>query len=55
MKLTNYIGVEETTISSSENNRSRPEIYLFPKIIEFLEYVPIELPRETIRDKIKVY
>lgn len=27
----------------------------FPKIIEFLGYVPFELSKETIRDKIKVY
>jgi DNA-binding XRE family transcriptional regulator len=49
------IGVTEEAVYNWENNRSKPKIYLLPKIIEFLGYVPFELPVETIGDKIIAY
>ena len=49
------IGVKEESVYNWENNRSKPKIYLIPNIIEFLGYVPFELPKESIRDKIKSY
>ncbi len=55
MELAKRIGVEETTISNWENNRSKPKIYLLPKIIQFLGYTPFELTNETIGDKIIAY
>ncbi len=53
LQVSKLIGVEETSIYNWENNRSKPKVYLLPKIIEFLGHVPFELPRETIGDKIK--
>ncbi len=38
-----------------ENNRSKPKVYLLPKIIEFLGYVPFGSPKETFKDKVKSY
>jgi DNA-binding XRE family transcriptional regulator len=55
LELAKHLSVQETTISNWENNRSKPKIYLLPKIIEFLGYVPFELPKETIGDKIFAY
>ncbi len=55
LQLARLIGVEETSIYNWENNRSRPKVYLLPKVIEFLGYVPFELPKETIGDMIKSY
>jgi DNA-binding XRE family transcriptional regulator len=49
------IGVTEEAVYNWENNRCNPKIYLLPKIIEFLGYVPFESPKETIGDKIKAY
>ena len=53
--VAHQIGVTEEAIYNWENNRSKPKIYLLPKIIEFLGYVPFESPKETIGDKIVVY
>jgi DNA-binding XRE family transcriptional regulator len=47
--------VEETTIYNWENNRSKPKVSLLPTIIELLGYVPFELAKETIGDKIIAY
>ncbi|MHB8581523.1 MAG: helix-turn-helix domain-containing protein [Ignavibacteriaceae bacterium] len=55
LQLARLIGVEETSIYNWENNRSKPKIYLLPKIIEFLGYVPFKLPKETVGDKITGY
>ena len=55
LQLAKLIGVKEESIYNWEKNRSKPKIYLLPKIIEFLGHVPFELPRETIGDKIKSY
>jgi len=49
------IGVKEESIYNWENNRSNPKIYLLPKIIEYLGYIPFELLKESIGDKIIVY
>ena len=55
LDLAKLIGVEEDTICNWENNHSQPRLFLLPKIIEFLRYVPFELPKETIGDKIIAY
>ena len=49
------IGVEEESIYNWENNRSKPKIHLLPKIIEFLGYMPFELPAKTFSQKIIAY
>ena len=53
--MARIIGVEETSVYNWENNRSKPKVYLLPKIIEFLGYIPFEVPSKTIGDRIKSY
>jgi DNA-binding XRE family transcriptional regulator len=55
LELAKRIRIEETTIYNWKNNRSKPKVYLLPKIIKFLKYVPFELANETIGDKIFAY
>ena len=55
LQLARLIGVKEESVYNWENDRSKPKVYLLPKIIEFLEYLPFELPKETIGEKIKSY
>ena len=55
LQLARIIGVEETSVYNWENNRSKPKVYLLPKIIEFLGYIPFEVPSKTIGDRIKSY
>jgi len=38
-----------------ENNISKPQIHLLPKIIEFLGYVPFDFQKETFGDRIIAY
>ncbi len=49
------LGVKEESIYNWENNRSNPKIYLLPKIIEFLGYVPFELSNKSLGEKIMAY
>lgn len=49
------IGVKKESVYNWENNRSQPKISYLPKIIEFLGYMPFDLPKGTIGDKIRVY
>ena len=49
------IGVERDCIYNWENNISKPQIHLLPKIIEFLGYVPFDFQEETMGDKIIGY
>ena len=53
--VADFIGVDECTVTNWEKNHSQPRLYLLPKIIEFLGYLPFELPMETIGDKIITY
>lgn len=49
------IGVQTDSIVNWERNRFSPQIHQLPKVIEFLGYMPFELPKETMGDKIKSY
>ncbi len=49
------IGVSEDTITNWEKNRGNPSIKCYPKIIEFLGYVPFEIDTTTLGGKIKLY
>lgn len=49
------IGVSEDCITYWENGRSEPQIQFMPKIIEFLDYVPIEVDSATHRGKLLEY
>ncbi len=49
------IGVKEESVYNWENNRSKPKVYLLPKIIKFLGYVPFKHTNLTFGDKIKSF
>jgi DNA-binding XRE family transcriptional regulator len=47
--------VEENAINNWENNHMEPRLYVMSKIIEFLGYVPFDVHKETLGDKIITY
>jgi transcriptional regulator with XRE-family HTH domain len=47
--------VTECTVTNWEKNHSQPRLYLLPKVIRFLKYVPFGLPKENIGEKIIAY
>ncbi|MHB8580021.1 MAG: helix-turn-helix transcriptional regulator [Ignavibacteriaceae bacterium] len=49
------IGVERDCIYNWENNISKPQIHLLPKIIEFLGYTPDIFSTKTLGEKIIMY
>ena len=49
------IGVSEDTITYWENERATPQVHLYPKVIEFLDYFPFEVDTSTLGGKIKKY
>lgn len=53
--VAHILGVKKESIYNWENNHNSPKIYLLPKIIEFLGYVPFELQNKTLGDKLIVY
>jgi DNA-binding XRE family transcriptional regulator len=42
------LGVDESSVTNWEKNRTKPMLHLFPKIIEFLGYVPMTSDSETL-------
>lgn len=53
--VANLIGVCEDSITGWENNRNDPSIVYYPKIIQFLGYVPFEVDTATLGGQIKLY
>ena len=49
------IGVQDDSICNWGYNYFTPKIHMLPKIIQFLGYVPFELPKETISDQLMAY
>lgn len=49
------IGTCTDSITGWENGRSEPHIHFYPRIIEFLEYIPFEVSDETLGGRIKIY
>lgn len=49
------VGVKKESICNWENSWSKPKVYLLPKIIEFLGYVPFAQMNQTLGDKIKSF
>ena len=49
------IGVTEDCITLWENNHSKPTVSYYPKIIQFLGYVPFEVDTSTLGGQIKLY
>jgi len=50
-----FCGVSEDTITYWENGRAEPQIHLYPKVIEFLRYFPLEIDTSTFGGNIKKY
>lgn len=49
------IGVSEDSITLWENNKSKPYVRYYPKIIKFLGYVPFDIDSLTLGGQIKLY
>jgi len=49
------LGVKKESIYNWENNHNSPKIYLLPKIIEFLGYIPFELSTKTTAERTLYY
>ena len=49
------LGVCEDSITGWENNRSEVSIPYYPKIINFLGYIPFKLDTSTLGGQIKLY
>jgi DNA-binding XRE family transcriptional regulator len=54
-EVANTIGVSEDSITYWENNRAAPQIQFYPKIIDFLGYIPFEIDSKTFEGKIQLY
>lgn len=48
-------GVTEGCITNWEKNRSIPQIQYFPRIIQFLGYLPFDFDLATLPGKLKAY
>jgi DNA-binding XRE family transcriptional regulator len=49
------IGVSDDSIRFWEKNRSVPQVCHYPKIIQFLGYIPFDVDISTFGGKIKLY
>jgi DNA-binding XRE family transcriptional regulator len=47
--------VLEDTIVLWENNRVQPTVKYYPRIVQFLEYIPIHFETDTLGEKITKY
>lgn len=48
-------GVSEDCIRNWEKNRSTPQIQFFPRVINFLGYIPFEVNLTTLSGKLKAH
>lgn len=48
-------GVTEDCITNWEKNRNTPQIQFFPRIIDFLGYMPFEVDLTTLSGKLKAH
>jgi transcriptional regulator with XRE-family HTH domain len=53
--VANLIGVSEDAVTYWENNRAKPQIQYYPKVIEFLGYFPFKIDTSTLGDKLNEY
>ncbi|HYG40485.1 MAG TPA: helix-turn-helix domain-containing protein [Cytophagales bacterium] len=49
------IGVSEDSVTYWENNRATPQMHHMPKIIKFLDYIPISVDSSTLGARILLY
>lgn len=54
-RVAEIIGVCEDTITYWENGRSTPHVHYYPKIINFLGYVPFSVNAQTLDEKVYIY
>lgn len=54
-EVAEQIGVTEDCITLWESNKSNPHVSYYPKIIDFLGYLPIEFDTSTLTGRIKEY
>jgi DNA-binding XRE family transcriptional regulator len=55
LQVAEIIGVTESTINNWEKHRSDPMLWVIPKVIEFLGYVPDLQPTQSLGQRIKAY
>ena len=53
--IVKIIGVCEDSITLWENDRNEPSIMYYPKIIQFLVYMPFDVDSSTLGGQIKLY
>lgn len=53
--VANTVGVSEDSITNWENNRVIPQIQFYPKIIDFLGYLPFKADKNTLPGRLKIY
>ena len=49
------LGVDEATVYNWETNRTKPNLSVIPKLIDFIGYTPFETSTQTLAEKIKTY
>jgi transcriptional regulator with XRE-family HTH domain len=49
------LGVDEASVHNWERGHTIPSLSVIPRIIEFLKYVPFEMPAGSFGEKIKAY
>jgi DNA-binding transcriptional regulator YiaG len=49
------LNVSTECITYWENNRSEPQVMYYPRIIEFLKYLPFEFDTSTLSGRLKEY
>ena len=53
--VTRICGVSEDCITNWEKNRNTPQIQYYPRIIDFLGYLPFNVDLTTLPGKLKAY
>jgi len=54
-EVAEILEVTEDTITNWENNRGEPQIHYYPKIIQFLGYVPLDIDTSTLAGRMILY
>jgi transcriptional regulator with XRE-family HTH domain len=49
------IGVDAASVNNWETDRNNPSLAIIPKLIEFLGYIPFEIPAKNLGEKIRAY
>ncbi len=49
------IGLDMFAVCNWENNLTSPQLYILPKVFDFLGYTPLQRNKTTLRGKIRQY